>query len=178
MATSVLPLLPLLLLLSGSETPATAVSESSYSAKHLLIDPRVVDADRTLNAEVAMGAAQKHGGRPLVMEDQPWEHTFLNMFPSIWYDPQLSKYRMWYWAAAECGGKICPKDPTARPPGKCNIPADTFLPRLLTPLPLPLLMVGLHFRASRDGQVQRAEFSTSGHGLRVVSAIRRGNAVR
>ena len=41
-------------------------------AKHLLIDPRVVDAPRThlRSAEVTMGAAQKHG-EPLAMEDQP-----------------------------------------------------------------------------------------------------------
>ena len=63
-----------------------------------------------------MGAAHKHG-RPLLMEDRPWEHTFLNMFPSIWYDSRLSKYRVWYWAAVECNGTACPKDPTARPAG-------------------------------------------------------------
>ena len=55
-----------------------------------------------------------------MLEDRPWENTFLNMFPSIWYDPRLSKYRVWYWAAVGCSGSLCPKDPTARPRGNGN----------------------------------------------------------
>jgi hypothetical protein len=109
----------LLLPLLASAVVTTVSNGPARAKKHLLIDPRVVDP-RTLPAlaEVTMGAAQKHGV-PLVMEDQPWEHTFLNMFPSIWFDPKLSKYRMWYWAAVACSGKICPNTsaPTARPAG-------------------------------------------------------------
>lgn len=100
---------------------ATAGVGASHS-KRLLIDPRVVDT--VSSAEIAMGAVQKHSA-PLLMEDRPWEFTFLNMFPSIWYDTQVSKYRLWYWAAVECNGTICPKDPTARRPagtGMCNEP--------------------------------------------------------
>ena len=73
----------------------SAAGVASHS-KRLLIDPRVVDT--VSSAEIAMGAVQKHSA-PLLMEDRPWEFTFLNMFPSIWYDTQVSKYRLWYWAA-------------------------------------------------------------------------------
>ena len=87
-------------------------------SKRLFIDPTVV---ASTNAVLTMGRAVKHP-TPLLVEDRPWEHTFLNMFPSIWLDPANSVYKMWYWAAVHCSGKLCRRNPPGCTTWPCSNP--------------------------------------------------------
>ena len=75
------------------------------------------------------------------------------MFPSIWFDPQVSRYHMWYWAAVACGGPICPN--TAR----------HLRPRA-------------DGAACRHRPVRQRMCGAQGHGLWIVSPVQCGDPLR
>lgn len=62
--------------------------------RYLLLDNRVVDD--TENAELTLGAVEKHGANPLFGEDRPWEKRFDNLYANVVYDDEAGIYKCWY----------------------------------------------------------------------------------
>ena len=62
--------------------------------RHLLLDNRVVDDAE--NAELTLGAVEKHGANPLFGEDRPWEKRFDNLYANVVYDDEAGIYKCWY----------------------------------------------------------------------------------
>ena len=62
--------------------------------RYLLLDARVVED--TENAELALGAIEKHGANPLFGEDRLWEKRFDNLYANVVYDDAEGIYKCWY----------------------------------------------------------------------------------
>ena len=62
--------------------------------RYLLLDNRVVDDPE--NAELTLGAIEKHGANPLFGEDRPWEKRFDNLYANVVYDDEEEMYKCWY----------------------------------------------------------------------------------
>ena len=54
------------------------------NVRHLLLDSRIVE--NVENAELNLGAVNKHSRSPLFEEDNPWERRFDNLYANIIYD--------------------------------------------------------------------------------------------
>eukprot|EP00035_Acanthoeca_spectabilis_P032284 m.18167 g.18167 ORF g.18167 m.18167 type:complete len:543 (+) comp5277_c0_seq1:92-1720(+) len=78
--------------------PCSPPSPPPPAPKYLLLDDRnVIDTTATL----VLGDVEKHGA-PLLREEREYEMRFDNMQPNVWYDPELSKWRVWYSAFTSC----------------------------------------------------------------------------
>ncbi len=68
----------------------------------LLLDTRTVS--RSSNAHLVLGPITKSTSNPLFGEDYfadpplRWEARFDNMYPTVVYDPEMGKYRAWYFS--------------------------------------------------------------------------------
>jgi hypothetical protein len=60
----------------------------------ILLDSRLVEETR--NVHLKVGSVQKHNANPLMVEDQPWEPRYDNLYANIHYDPAQHLYRCWY----------------------------------------------------------------------------------
>lgn len=79
--------------------PFCANSASCNEAKPsrrvlLLLDDRIIE--QAENAELTLGQISKHPSNPLMVEDQPWEQRFDNLYPNIVFDPQDGTFRSWH----------------------------------------------------------------------------------
>ena len=83
--------------------PTPAPPPAPLGAKYLLLDDRnIID---TGTASLALGAVTKNPAGALIKEERDYEMRFDNMQPNVWYDPALGKWRAWYSAFTDCGGK-------------------------------------------------------------------------
>ena len=48
------------------------------------------------NAELTLGAVEKHGANPLFGEDRPWEKRFDNVYANVLYDDDEEIFKCWY----------------------------------------------------------------------------------
>jgi hypothetical protein len=98
--------LPSMLLLPAVITAfaASGPPGSRAGPKYMLLDDRNVFRDPSIEhpAELVLGAVFKHAGNPLIREDRDYEMRFDNMQPTVWYDPQLQKWRTWYSTFTNC----------------------------------------------------------------------------
>lgn len=62
--------------------------------KYLLLDKRIID--KTENAVLTIGKAEKDSKNPLFGEDKPWEVRFDNLYPNVIYDKEEQIYKCWY----------------------------------------------------------------------------------
>ena len=83
-----------------------AARVDASAAVYLLLDDRNVIQSR--GVELALGQVEKAPQNPLLTEQQPWELQFNNMQPSVWFDAQDSKFKLWYNMFSTCS------PPTAR----------------------------------------------------------------
>ena len=61
---------------------------------HLLLDSRNVA--RVKNAELRVGRVVKHPENPLFQQEHPWEVMFNNLYPTVIFDGQAERYKIWY----------------------------------------------------------------------------------
>jgi hypothetical protein len=88
--------------------------------KYMLLDSRNV---HSTDAALVLGAVEKHGA--LIKEERDYEMRFDNMQPSVWYDPQMSKWRAWYSSFTNCS-KAKDKVPMCNnAPQKCGSVSPT-----------------------------------------------------
>ena len=71
--------------------PATQLKSDDAAetrTRFLLLDKRVVDRNESSvgNVSLVNGRATKEAANPLICEDMPWELTWLNTDPDIWFD--------------------------------------------------------------------------------------------
>ena len=69
-------------------------STPDVARRHLLLDSRVIEDVQ--NAELVLGAVEKHEANPLFEEDQPWEMRFDNLYANVIYDDAEQIYKCWY----------------------------------------------------------------------------------
>lgn len=71
---------------------------------YLLLDNRNIIEKS--GVQMVLGPVKKSKGNPLLKEDQPWEMRFDNMQPNTWWDPERSKWRLWYNTFSSCSKPI------------------------------------------------------------------------
>ena len=87
-------------------TPLSA-AESQVVAdrqKYFIFDTLII-AEKT-NVTLEQGTVRKSPRNPLMVEDQPWELRYDNLYANVSYDPVVKKYLCWYnpfikWGAVE-----------------------------------------------------------------------------
>jgi hypothetical protein len=77
-----------------------AVSASA-PRRYLTIDPSAVSSIEGL--EVRLGPVQKDAANPFFGEDREWDVAWWNTYPTVAYDPNASKYKLWYNGCGDCG---------------------------------------------------------------------------
>ena len=117
---------------------SAAPAGSRAGPKFMLLDDRNVFYGRITTATLALGVVEKHTGNPLIREDRDYEMRFDNMQPTIWYDPQLQKWRAWYSAFTNCS------KPKSEIP-MCNNARKSVCYGWLVPVPLCLLFCAIHY---------------------------------
>ena len=59
-----------------------------------LLDPRLVE--RTENLRLVLGCVRKDARNPLLIEDQPWEVRFDNLYPNVHWSREKGLFECWY----------------------------------------------------------------------------------
>jgi len=59
-----------------------------------LLDPRLVG--RTENLRLVLGPVRKDARNPLLIEDQPWEVRFDNLYPNVHWSREKGLFECWY----------------------------------------------------------------------------------
>jgi hypothetical protein len=73
----------------------------SSAAKYLLLDDRnVIETTATLK----LGSVVKSQLNPMVVEERDYEMRIDNGQPTVWFDSELGKWRLWYSAFTSCMG--------------------------------------------------------------------------
>ena len=89
----------------------------------------------TRNAHLVLGTVTKHDANPLMVEDQPWEVRFDNLYGSVLYDDEREEYRCWY-------------NPFVVDPGSTDVPRER---RHKVEYQARELETGLCYATSKDG---------------------------
>ena len=77
--------------------------------RFLLLDRRVVERVEGhtgaghSNVSLVLGGATKEPANPLICEDRPWEVTWLNTDPDVWYDESAKVWHAFYLSCLSCG---------------------------------------------------------------------------
>eukprot|EP01043_Picozoa_sp_COSAG02_P023945 COSAG02_NODE_1294_length_13401_cov_32.784393_9_plen_499_part_00 len=118
---------------------AAASATATPQTRFLLLDRRVVERDCSCNANVTLvlGQATKDRANPLVCEDRPWEVTWLNTDPDVWYDNGV--WHFFYLSLLSCS--------SGAKPGACPtknykfpyVPSKTFNGAALHPAAMAML---------------------------------------
>ncbi len=82
-------LVPLLLIASWAHAQSPA-------DKLLVLDPRLIDPAKTVNAHLVQGTITKHPANPLFKADKSWENALNNLYPNIVYDEAEKRFKLWY----------------------------------------------------------------------------------
>ena len=64
------------------------------NTRYLVLDSRIIES--TVNAKLAVTAAEKDPRNPLFGEDNPWEKRYDNLYANVFYDEQENLYKSWY----------------------------------------------------------------------------------
>jgi hypothetical protein len=78
---------------------------SEPRTRFLLLDKHVVDRNESRagnNVSLVLGRATKEATNPLICEDRPWEVTWLNTQPDIWFDNLTSVWHFFYLSCLSC----------------------------------------------------------------------------
>eukprot|EP01047_Picozoa_sp_COSAG01_P032065 COSAG01_NODE_2302_length_7952_cov_8.079078_9_plen_328_part_00 len=75
----------------------------AWQTRFLLLDRRVVErVQGHTNVSLVLGRATKEPANPLICEDRPWEVTWLNTDPDVWYDESAKVWHAFYLSCLSC----------------------------------------------------------------------------
>ena len=106
---------------------APQTQSPTLQTRFLLLDRRVVERNCSCNTNVSLvlGQATKAGANPLVCEDRPWEVTWLNTDPDVWYDGGV--WHLFYLSLLSCSSPAHPGScPTKNYKYQPYVPSTTF----------------------------------------------------
>ena len=90
-----LPLLAVLGLTAAvGGADADVVTVGADPAKHLVLDPRVIDTAE--GTRLVPGTIEKDDRNPLFQADKPWENSLNNLYPNAVYDDDQNVFKLWY----------------------------------------------------------------------------------
>lgn len=101
-------------------------SSTSLQTRFLLLDRRVVDRNCSCNSNVSLilGQAKKEHANPLVCEDRPWEVTWLNTDPDVWFDGKA--WHFFYLSLLSCSSLAHPGSCPTKNYKYPYVPSRTF----------------------------------------------------
>ena len=79
---------------AADDAGAPGASTDAKRDRYLLLYSRVVESAE--NARLTPGKITKCPDNPLITEDRAWERQFNNLYPSVLYDSQDKRYKLWY----------------------------------------------------------------------------------